>query len=176
MLTVTIDGTGKGSVLSAPPGIDCGLVCSAPFDTGSSVVLEATPDSGSTFTGWSGAGCSGTGTCTVPMNGAQTVNATFTTPAVPDTHITKASFRHRLHRATFRFSAAPGSSATAFRCGLRVGKRPVRLRLCASETSYTHLRPGSYVFVVAAQNAAGADPTPSKWAFKFRKPSPRRAA
>jgi len=32
---------------------------------------------GSTFTGWSGGGCSGTGTCTVMIDAAKTVTATF---------------------------------------------------------------------------------------------------
>ena len=38
------------------------------------VTLTATPNAGSTFAGWSGA-CSGTGTCVVTMNAAQTVTA-----------------------------------------------------------------------------------------------------
>src|SRR5207245_3663496 len=42
------------------------------------VTLTATPAAGSTFSGWSGGGCSGTGTCTVTMSAATTVTATFT--------------------------------------------------------------------------------------------------
>jgi len=42
------------------------------------VTLTATPASGSTFTGWSGGGCSGTGSCTVTLSAAATVTATFT--------------------------------------------------------------------------------------------------
>jgi len=63
-------------------GIDCGGVCTAPFVTGGSVTLTASPDPGSVFTGWSAGGCSGTGTCTV-MVGNQTVVAIFD-PAPPD--------------------------------------------------------------------------------------------
>ena len=81
-LSVAKTGNGSGTVTSNPSGILCGAVCSADFPSGSSVVLEATPESGSTFT-WSGAGCSGSGACVVVMIGDQTVTATFTATAPP---------------------------------------------------------------------------------------------
>ncbi|HTJ41569.1 MAG TPA: choice-of-anchor D domain-containing protein [Kofleriaceae bacterium] len=77
-LTITKSGTGGGTVSSSPAGISCGATCSASFDHGTSVTLSATPVTGSSFTGWSGAGCSGTGTCVVAMTQAQGVTATFT--------------------------------------------------------------------------------------------------
>ena len=76
-LTVTKDGNGSGTVTSVPPGIDCGDSCSAGFDYNTVVTLSADPDTGSTFTGWSGEGCSGTGTCTVTMTQARSVVANF---------------------------------------------------------------------------------------------------
>ncbi|MBI3608632.1 MAG: IPT/TIG domain-containing protein, partial [Nitrospirae bacterium] len=78
VLDVTKTGTGGGTVTSASGTITCGSTCSAPFDAGSSVTLTAAPDATSTFAGWVGAGCTGTGTCVVPMTAAQTVTATFT--------------------------------------------------------------------------------------------------
>jgi hypothetical protein len=78
-LSVTKSGTGSGNVTSNPAGINCGSECNKQYAKGTSVTLTAAPDQGSTFTGWSGGGCSGTGTCTVPMNGDTTVNATFNT-------------------------------------------------------------------------------------------------
>ncbi len=77
-LTVNKPGTGTGTVTSSPAGIDCGATCSANFSSGTSVILTAAAATGSTFTGWSGEGCSGTGTCTVSMTAARTVTATFT--------------------------------------------------------------------------------------------------
>lgn len=76
-LTVTKGGTGQGTVTSTPAGVACGENCIASFAVGSNVVLTATPAPGVVFGGWSGAGCAGTGTCTVAMSEARTVSATF---------------------------------------------------------------------------------------------------
>ena len=79
-LTVTLGGNGTGTVTSNPSGISCPGTCAADFATGTTVTLTATPTNGSTFNGFSGAGCSGPGSsCTVAMNGDQAVTATFTT-------------------------------------------------------------------------------------------------
>lgn len=78
-LTVTKSGTGSGTVTSSPAGINCGADCTESYASGTSVTLTATPASGSTFTGWSGGGCSGTGTCQIVMNANTTVTATFDT-------------------------------------------------------------------------------------------------
>jgi hypothetical protein len=76
-LTVGRVGSGSGTVTSAPAGIDCGATCSAGFPSGSTVTLTAVAASGSTFAGWSGGACSGAGSCSVSMSGAQSVSATF---------------------------------------------------------------------------------------------------
>ncbi len=76
-LTIVKDGTGSGTVTSDVEGIDCGGTCSADYAKDDVVVLTATPEGGSVFTGWSGGGCSGTGTCTVTMSSSATVTATF---------------------------------------------------------------------------------------------------
>jgi subtilisin family serine protease len=82
--TVTIlkGGDGTGKVASAQTGIDCGAICSANFLNSTTVTVTATADGGSTFTGWSGGGCTGTGSCVV--NTAATVTATFDAPAGAD--------------------------------------------------------------------------------------------
>jgi hypothetical protein len=76
LLTVSLDGTGDGAVVSEPAGIDCGATCTADYDAGTVVALAAAPDATSTFAGWSGA-CTGTGPCTVTMDGARSVVASF---------------------------------------------------------------------------------------------------
>lgn len=82
-LTTSKTGTGTGNITSSPAGISCGADCTETYPTGSSVTLTAVADTGSTFSGWSGAGCSGTGTCTVNMTAAQTVSAGFTSNTPP---------------------------------------------------------------------------------------------
>ncbi|MBV5311625.1 DUF1566 domain-containing protein, partial [Chromatium okenii] len=64
--TLNINNVGNvGIVSSTDNQISCGATCSANFNIGTSVTLNATADSNSVFTGWSGGGCSGTGDCTV---------------------------------------------------------------------------------------------------------------
>jgi YD repeat-containing protein len=83
ILTVSKTGTGGGNIASIPEGINCGDTCNASFDLGTLVTLLATPGNDSTFTGWSGAGCNGTDTCTVSMDAYADVTANFTVlPAV----------------------------------------------------------------------------------------------
>jgi hypothetical protein len=74
---LTISKVGSGTVTSTSGAINCGATCSATLSSGTSVTLNASPTSGYTFSGWSGSGCSGTGTCVVTMSAARTVVATF---------------------------------------------------------------------------------------------------
>jgi hypothetical protein len=76
VLTVVKAGSGSGTVTSSPPAIDCGAACSATLDLGTEVTLTAVPTAGSRFDGWSGA-CTGTAACTVTMDQARSVTATF---------------------------------------------------------------------------------------------------
>ncbi len=78
-LTILKAGTGSGTVTSADGGIDCGTTCSHTYARGTAVKLVATPASGSTFAGWSGAGCGDI----VPMGEDHTCTATFNLVAPP---------------------------------------------------------------------------------------------
>src|SRR5262245_43767315 len=73
---LTVAKSGNGTVTSSPAGIDCGADCAESYASSALVTLTATAAAGSTFTGWSGA-CTGTATCTVTMNAAKSVTATF---------------------------------------------------------------------------------------------------
>ena len=76
-LTVSKSGTGTGTVTSNTGPINCGATCSGGYNEGTSVTLTATSSPGSTFTGWSGGGCSGAGSCVTTVNASTTVTATF---------------------------------------------------------------------------------------------------
>ena len=73
---LTVSKTGSGTVTSDRTGINCGSDCSESYTAGTVVTLTATANRNARFLGWGGA-CSGTGTCTVTMNAARSVTATF---------------------------------------------------------------------------------------------------
>jgi len=73
-LAISKAGTGGGTVTGT--ALNCGATCAATYNYGTSITLTATPDATSTFTGWSG-DCTGTGTCSVTMDSAKNVTATF---------------------------------------------------------------------------------------------------
>lgn len=79
---LNVSRKGRGSVTSNDGLINCGTDCSETYTARTSVTLTATPSAGYVFTGWSGGGCSGPGSCTVSMNADKTVRATFSAAAV----------------------------------------------------------------------------------------------
>lgn len=113
VLTLTKKGTGAGSIVSSPVGLNCGTVCAAPFARNTKVTLTAVEGPLADFAGWSGA-CSGfklLSTCTVTMSQARSASATFN-PA-PILTLTKFGITN----ATFRV----GSHTTAVRAYTPVG-------------------------------------------------------
>jgi PKD repeat protein len=117
-LSVSKDGTGSGTVSSSPAGISCGDSCEASFDADTLVTLTATPDASSTFSGWSGPCSSGTGSCQVTMDQADSVTATFEAnppPVVsppPPTFISTPDDYSSDSTPTWDFSGEPGATFT----------------------------------------------------------------
>lgn len=110
-LSVTKTG-GSGTVSSAPAGIICGVSCEAVFEEGTAITLTAVADSGSEFTGWSGA-CSGTGPCTFALGERVEVVANF------------AKIRSSGHSSSPPATPAPSTSAPA----VNKAKKPLRCKV-----------------------------------------------
>jgi hypothetical protein len=99
-LTVSTAGGGTGTLTSTPAGIDCGASCSHAYDYGSSVTLTASAAKGSSFAGWAG-DCTGTASCVVTMQAAQSVTASFArecvVPKVKDKRLKAAKRAIKAH-------------------------------------------------------------------------------
>jgi hypothetical protein len=73
--TLTVTGVDSGTVTSNPPGLTCTEGdCAYDFVTGTAVTLAA---AGTGFTGWTGGGCTGVGTCSVLLDAIKAVKALF---------------------------------------------------------------------------------------------------
>ena len=82
---ISFAGTGQGSVTRSSQTCTSPDACTGTIPVGSSITLTSSPNSGSTFAGWS-AGCTGTGPCTVGATATDdsviNVVATFNTNAI----------------------------------------------------------------------------------------------
>jgi uncharacterized repeat protein (TIGR02543 family) len=74
--TLTVSISGSGTVTSTDGFINCRSMCSHLYPSNTPVTLNATPASGGSFAGWSGA-CTGTGPCNITMTQNLSVTATF---------------------------------------------------------------------------------------------------
>jgi hypothetical protein len=171
-LTVKRSGSGSGTVSSSPTGISCGSTCSKAYASGTQVTLSAKASSGSTFSGWSGGGCSGGGSCKMTLSADASVTATFTkSSSMPNTKITGHQVSKSKRQAKFTFKAV--GKASGFQCALvkqpkKRHKAPKpKFSRCSSPKTYKHVAHGSYKFEVRALSSAGADKTPASTSFKI---------
>lgn len=102
-LTVTkATAASLGTIRSTPGGLTCGTSCTTAtgqFNDGSQVVLDASPATGATFVGWSGACTSTASSCTVTMAGALGVTARFAGPPATATITSGAAQSTRVSTA-----------------------------------------------------------------------------
>jgi hypothetical protein len=75
---LSVKVSGPGHVVSDLPGIDCPGACSIGWESGTRVTLVPRASDGARFSGWKGA-CSGRDSCTVALDAARGVEATFAT-------------------------------------------------------------------------------------------------
>ena len=152
-LTLTKNGNGAGSVTSAPAGIDCGPTCSSDFDYGTEVTLTAAAAEGSTFTGWSGAGCSGTGSCVVTMDQAHSVSASFELQEAPlaVAKISKVKVKgpakvKRGKKATYKVKIKNGGNAQATGVRLKVKGKGIKSKKSVGKIAAGKTKPVKFKF------------------------------
>jgi PKD repeat protein len=152
-LTVNKNGsTGTGTVTSGPSGISCGADCSEPYANGAVVTLTAAPDAGSSFAGWSGGGCSGTGSCVVTINSNTAVTAIFNTiPPIADFSGTPVS-----GDALLNVSFTDSSSNNPVSWSWTFGDGGTST---AQNPSHIYEDPGTYTVSLTATNAGGPSTT-----------------
>lgn len=92
-LTVSKTGSGTGTVISTPVGVNCDPGCvsqAAPFAAGTTIELNAVPAAGSEFLGWDpGGACAGAGEnliATVVLTSNLSCTATFGQPGSSTTY------------------------------------------------------------------------------------------
>ncbi|MGB0911491.1 MAG: InlB B-repeat-containing protein [Nitrospirales bacterium] len=111
--TLSVSIVGNGKVSSNPTEIECTSSCDASFEQGQSVTLAAAPQTGSTFSQWTGA-CSGSGSCQVTMDSAKSVTATFLSesagPPVPPLPVTRINFQPNSAQTPSGFLKDDGSA------------------------------------------------------------------
>jgi len=167
---VAKSGTGSGTVTSSVGAISCGTTCiSSAMNSGTSMTLTAAPSGGSTFTGWLGGGCSGTGTCSITLTANTSVTATFTSTLAADTTPPTVSITSPLNNVTISNSVSVVSTASD-----NIGVAGVQLKLdgvnLGSELTTapysgtwntTGVSNGSHTLTAIARDAAGNTKTSS---------------
>ncbi len=156
-LTIQKAGTGTGSVSSSPAGIVCGATCSAPFNANQVVQLTAAPDTGSTFTGWSGAVTGTNPTVSVTMSAARTVTATFTRPSAATITITSPTSAARwrapsIQTIRWTYTGSPGTQVK-----IQLLRGGVVVRDIADNISIGSNGTGSYNWSIPFSTTAGSN-------------------
>jgi len=120
-LAVGLAGSAGRVDVVSPGAATCTEACSFAVDSGVEVTLHATAPAGSRLVGWSGA-CSGTGDCTVTMDSATNVTATFARGAARVARRVTASVRGK-----GTVTSAPSGIACPGRCSASFASANVRL-------------------------------------------------
>jgi Divergent InlB B-repeat domain/Glycine rich protein len=105
-LTVTVGGTGAGTVTSSDR-ISCPGKCTTSLAPGAQIILIAKPGAGATFAGWTGCTSASGTTCTVTVNSDHTVAAKFSGPgtaAKPPPKLALTKFAFAKGKASFKLS------------------------------------------------------------------------
>ena len=154
--TLTVSTSGVGSVKSAPVGIDCGKACSASYTAATKVTLTAVPGKNKKLAAWGGACTGAAATCSVTMDAAQTVSATFensvTAPGKPQLDSVTAGVKSAILKFVANAQNADGYTATCKAAGQTTQTATGK----ASPLTVTGLTAGVvYECSLAANNSVG---------------------
>jgi hypothetical protein len=116
--TISTAGQGTGTVTSSPAGLNCPPTCTAAVVGGTTLTLTPNPAAGSEFGGWTGS-CTGLGPCTVTVNAAGAVTATFNRAAV-DAAVQGTSFTKNGPRGAKRVLHVTVAADEQVRVSLRI--------------------------------------------------------
>ena len=108
--SLNISKNGTGTVSSAFAGINCGTACSGSYTQGTQIILIATP--AANFISWDGA-CTGSATtCTVTMDAAKSVTATFSGAPTTTTTVAPTTTTTAIPTTTTTTTAPPTTTTT----------------------------------------------------------------
>lgn len=107
-VTVTLDGSGAGTVMGGGGTIDCPGDCSESSYPAGSLSLTAAPNAYSLFGGWTGAcALAGSSTsCVTTVNGDTAIGATFTAVPTPPISTTPPAHKKRCKKKKKHRAAA----------------------------------------------------------------------
>jgi hypothetical protein len=169
--TLTVNIVGSGSVTKTPNA--------ATYLSGTVVTLNATPASGWSFSGWSGALTGSTNPTTITMNSAQTVTATFTQPtqyALTVNIVGSGSVTKSPNQATYApgtvvtltATAASGWSFTGYSGGVTGTNPTATITMNSAQTvtaTFTQPNPVQYTLTVNVVGSGTTDPAPDTYTF-----------
>jgi hypothetical protein len=153
-LTVSKAGPGDGIVSSTSGAVNCGGTCSGTVLNGETMILTTAPDSCSTFTGWTGSGCNGTGSCTVLLNNDAAVTASF--GRIPPTVSFTSKPAPEIAPNTVRFTDT-SQCADSWQWDLGDGTTSTE-----ESPTHTYLTAGNYSVTLSVGNAGGNNVATSK--------------
>ncbi len=126
---------GPGKILISPGGVTCPPLCEPELAKGSKITLTADPDPGAAFVSWKGCDSGGINgrQCTVTMDNARTVTATFV--ATPKLTLTKAPAS-----GLGKVTSYPGGILCLPNCSTTSAnfKEGAKVKLTATPSKYFH--------------------------------------
>jgi hypothetical protein len=149
-----IPQTGVGGIVSLDSAISCGTRCSAAYDAGRTVILNAVWPSGSYFVGWDGCAPVSGGGCAITMNQDATVFAKFE----PDLPVTVDTSVLPDGEVGLGYGTPSGISGGRLPISARVisGKIPSGLSFNGRKLSGTPLSTAKSKFTVNFTDATGS--------------------